>query len=246
MSFLNIPDTDTSVDRSLDQSANLLLASIAFEELGLAHLINAEAEKIQYVLGTAETQTRLDPPPTFDELLEVNRSVNQTMRNIIKKEMLLQFKLEDVLTISTTTTTTSTTTTTTTTTSEPVEVGSAWSVGEDFGTGNAQFTTLESTENDKTVDLGLGAAHTDIGSVRMLRSGDELLVTISTDSPYLMDQVHLYVNDVEPTDSAPGSFPYQYTVTDPADYFTTYTFTVDVTDFAGETIYVAAHAHILQ
>jgi Trk K+ transport system NAD-binding subunit len=116
MSFPNIPDVDAKISITLEDSVNLLLASVAFEELGLAHIINAEAEKIQYVLGTIEGQTRLEPPPTIEDLLAINRSVNKTLQTVIKKEMLLQFKLEDTLSISTSTTTTSTTTTTTTTT----------------------------------------------------------------------------------------------------------------------------------
>ena len=247
MSFPTVPDVDASVDISTEDSVNLLLASVAFEELGLAHLINAEAEKLQYVLGTIEGQERLETAPTLEDLLRVNRSVDQTLRDIIKKEMLLQFKLEDVLTISTsttTTTTTSTTSTSTTTTAQYEDAGSAWSVGTDFGQGNAQYTSIGPDEDSRTVDLGLGSNHTDIGSVAMVRSGSDLLVTISTDAPYTMDQVHLYVDDEPPTNSAPGQFPYKHEVTDPADYFTTFTFTVDVSAFAGETIYVAAHAHV--
>lgn len=114
MSFPNIPDVDASVALSTEDSVNLLLASVAFEELGLAHLINAEAEKVQYVLGTLEGQARTEQRHSIDDLLRVNQSVDQTLRDIIKKEMLLQFKLEDVLTISTTTTSTTSTTTTTT------------------------------------------------------------------------------------------------------------------------------------
>ena len=246
MSFPNIPDVDATVSLSTEDSVNLLLASVAFEELALAHLINAEAEKLQFVLGTIEDQVPLETPPTLDDLLLVNRSIDQTLRDIIKKEMLLEFKLEDVLTISTTTTTTSTTTTTTTTTAEPVEAGSAWSVGTNFGTGNAQYTSIGAEEASRTVDLGLGNNYTVIGSVSMVREGDNLLVTISTDEPYIMDQVQLYVSDVIPTNSAPGQFPYNYVVTDPADYFMTYTFTVDVSAFAGETIYVAAHARVYE
>lgn len=97
MSFPNIPDIPSSIDITRDESLNLLLASVAFEELGLAHIINAEAEKIQYVLGTIEGQTPLATPPTVGDLLSVNRSVRQTIKNVIKKEMLLQFQLEDVL-----------------------------------------------------------------------------------------------------------------------------------------------------
>ena len=246
MSFPNIPDVDASVDISIEDSVNLLLASVAFEELGLAHLINAEAEKVQYVLGTLEGQEGPETPATVDDLLRVNRSVDQTLRDIIKKEMLLQFKLEDVLTISTTTSTstTSTTSTSSTTTQSYEDAGSAWSVGTDFGQGNAQYTSIGSKEESKTVDLGLGQNHADIGSVEMVRDGDDLLVTISTDAPYKMDQVHLYVDDKAPINSAPGQFPYQHEVADPADYFTSFTFTVDVSDFRGKTIYVAAHAHV--
>lgn len=98
MSYPNIPDIEPSIKISRDQVINLLLASIALEELGLSHIINAEAEKIQYILGTLEGST---PPtrPTIAELLIVNRSVEKTLRSVIKNQMLLQFKLEDVLEI---------------------------------------------------------------------------------------------------------------------------------------------------
>ncbi len=113
MSFPNIPDVDATIDITLEDSINLLLASVAFEELGLAHIINAEAEKIQHVLGTLfPEQEPPVPPPTIEELLEIDRSVDQTLRNVIKSQMLLQFKLEDTLSITTTSTTTTTTTTT--------------------------------------------------------------------------------------------------------------------------------------
>jgi len=104
MSFPNIPNVEPIIDITIEESVNLLLASVAFEELGLAHIINAEAEKIQYVLGTIPGRPPLTPPPTIDDLLVINRSVDQTLRNVIKNQMLLQFKLEDTLTITTTST----------------------------------------------------------------------------------------------------------------------------------------------
>lgn len=113
MSFPNIPDVDANISITIEDSISLLLASIAFEELGLAHIINAEAEKIQYVVGTLGT-TPPPVPPTMQELLTINRSVEHTLRSVIKSQMLLQFKLEDTLSISVTTTSTTTTTTTTT------------------------------------------------------------------------------------------------------------------------------------
>lgn len=113
MSMPNIPDVDATITISLEETIHLLLASVAFEELGLAHIINAEAEKIQYVLGTLfPDQEPPETPPTIEELLEIDRSVGQTLRNVIKNQMLLQFKLEDTLSITTTSSTTTTTTTT--------------------------------------------------------------------------------------------------------------------------------------
>jgi hypothetical protein len=97
VSFPNIPDVSPAIDINREDVINLLLASIAFEELGLAHLVNAEAEKIQFVLGTLEGQIPPDPPPTLDDLLEINRGVERTLRSVIKNQMLLQFKLEDIL-----------------------------------------------------------------------------------------------------------------------------------------------------
>jgi len=98
MSMPNIPDVNPTITIDRQQSINLLLASVAFEELGLSHMINAEAEKIQYVLGTLEGTT---PPSvaTIAEVIEVNSSAEKMMRNIIKNQMLLQFKLEDTIDI---------------------------------------------------------------------------------------------------------------------------------------------------
>lgn len=50
MSQANIPNITPSITISRDDALNLLLASIAIEELGMGHVINAEAEKIQYAL----------------------------------------------------------------------------------------------------------------------------------------------------------------------------------------------------
>lgn len=94
MSFPNIPNVTPSIDIEREDVINLLLASIAFEELGLAHIINAEAEKIQAVVGTLPSNV---VATTIEDLLSINQSVNQTLKTVVKKEMLLQFKLEDVM-----------------------------------------------------------------------------------------------------------------------------------------------------
>ena len=96
MSFPNIPeDINPIEDFDKEQVALLLLASIAFEELALAHVMNAEAEKLQFALGTLDDN---DPVvEDLDDLLEINRSVERVLRTVVKKEMILQFKFEDVV-----------------------------------------------------------------------------------------------------------------------------------------------------
>lgn len=105
MSFPNIPDVHPDIDLDINDIISLLLASIAFEELGLAHIINAEAEKIQSVLGTLCGQTPANP--TVNELIAIDNSVGRTLRNVIKKEILLDFKFENILELSTSRTTSS-------------------------------------------------------------------------------------------------------------------------------------------
>ncbi|MDT9027825.1 hypothetical protein [Rossellomorea yichunensis] len=97
MSFPNIPNITAQIDIDRDDVINLLLASVAFEELGLAHLINAEAEKVQFVLGTLPGVTV--PTPTISDLININEAVRNTIVSVIKEEMLLQFKLENILKI---------------------------------------------------------------------------------------------------------------------------------------------------
>ncbi|MBY0037291.1 collagen-like protein, partial [Bacillus cereus] len=94
MSQANLPNITPTITLTREESINLLLASIALEELGLAHIINAEAEKIQVALGTIPG---LSPFPTLSEILAINESVNTTLQNATKKEMLLQSKLENIL-----------------------------------------------------------------------------------------------------------------------------------------------------
>ena len=78
-----------------DEALTMIIASIAMEELALSHIINAEGEKLQYILGTlpgghgtcASTQ----------EVLAVNRSVKELLDTVMENQMLLKGKLEKAL-----------------------------------------------------------------------------------------------------------------------------------------------------
>lgn len=113
MSFPNIPDIIPKINITFEDSINLLLTSIALEEISLSDLMDAEKNKILYVLKDCKHKDSL-----LHDSIAVNKSVNDTIQNMIKLQMLLQFKLEHVKEMipSTTTYSTSTTSTSTTTT----------------------------------------------------------------------------------------------------------------------------------
>jgi hypothetical protein len=85
-----IPNITPTISLTIGQTVPLLLASIALEELGLAHIINAEAEKLQFVLGTLTPTTHTLSPTTvrISDLLKVDADVRRTLQDVIKKEML--------------------------------------------------------------------------------------------------------------------------------------------------------------
>ncbi|WP_127585513.1 hypothetical protein [Paenibacillus koleovorans] len=89
MSMPNVPDIKPEIILKRKEVVNLLLTSIALEEIGLSHIINAEAEKIQHLLR--------DRCLTIHEALKINNSVERMMRNIVSNQLLLQFKMTDVL-----------------------------------------------------------------------------------------------------------------------------------------------------
>ncbi|SDZ13212.1 hypothetical protein [Thermoactinomyces sp. DSM 45892] len=96
MSQANIPNISPNISITREDAVNLLLSSIALEELGLSHIINAEGEKLQYVLGTLPgVSTSFQP--TITDLLTINASVRDTINVIGKKEWILNEKLENVL-----------------------------------------------------------------------------------------------------------------------------------------------------
>ena len=76
-----IPGTITRED-----SVGDIIESIAMEETAMAHILNAESEKLQAVINM--------PAVTAQQLLAVNKSVKSTVEAAIRMEIALKSKLE--------------------------------------------------------------------------------------------------------------------------------------------------------
>ena len=99
MPQITIPPTVTVVNALAN-----VIASIALEEAALAHIINAEGEKIQRVVGTfvpeGETEVLpLDEEATIEEMQAINASVGDMMGTISNIETSLHNKLRTVLAV---------------------------------------------------------------------------------------------------------------------------------------------------
>lgn len=90
MGMPNIPDIKPKIEITFEETIKLLLSSIALEELSLAHIMNAEAEKIQEIVKCPSGNK-------LEDLLSIDKSVERVLRDVIKKEMLLEFKFENIL-----------------------------------------------------------------------------------------------------------------------------------------------------
>ena len=72
-----------------EQAVTDLIESVALEQVSLSHILNAEGEKIQNVIQTADV--------TPEELLAVNQSTANLIKQITKLETLLYRKLEKIV-----------------------------------------------------------------------------------------------------------------------------------------------------
>jgi hypothetical protein len=88
MTMPHIPDIKPTIEFTRHEAVTLLLSSIALEEIGISHILNAEGEKIQYVLKQN---------PSVHDLFRMNRFTERLLRKLIHQEMLLQEKLENVI-----------------------------------------------------------------------------------------------------------------------------------------------------
>ncbi|MDR3561292.1 MAG: hypothetical protein P4N59_07630 [Negativicutes bacterium] len=87
-----IPEMHKIPEIPLNNALSLILVSVALEEIGLSHIINAEGEKIQAIVHAVDCG-KADPK----ELFAIDRNVNNVLRTIVKKEILLELKMVEAL-----------------------------------------------------------------------------------------------------------------------------------------------------
>lgn len=92
MSMPRVPDITPEFELERDEAITLLLASIAMEEMGLAHILNAEGEKVQYLLGLKHKEKL-----AVEQILQVNESVEAIIRSVTKLQIILSDKLDNVV-----------------------------------------------------------------------------------------------------------------------------------------------------
>lgn len=76
----------TPGDRTGEEVITDLIESIAMQERALSHILNAESEKMQTVINMDGVTTQ--------QLLQLNRSVEQMVNTATRLETILQTKLE--------------------------------------------------------------------------------------------------------------------------------------------------------
>lgn len=92
------PSFPSSLGITREDAVNQILSSIAMEELGLSHIINAEGEKLQYILGTLPGLT--GPAATIEDLLNTNESIQNLLQNASYNQLLLRSKMQQALAAS--------------------------------------------------------------------------------------------------------------------------------------------------
>jgi hypothetical protein len=85
---MSMPSININPDITLETAITNIIASIALEEAGLSHILNAEGEKIQAALKLNYT---------IDDLVAINNSVQGLAASVAEIEDSLQGKLSDSL-----------------------------------------------------------------------------------------------------------------------------------------------------
>lgn len=93
MSLPSFPTVSPPIGR--EDAVNQILSSIAMEELGLSHIINAEGEKLQYILGTLPGLS--GPPATVEDVLSANESVRSLLETAAQNQLFFKAKMQNAL-----------------------------------------------------------------------------------------------------------------------------------------------------
>ena len=93
MSLPSFPNIDPPIQR--EDAVNQILSSIAMEELGMSHILNAEGEKLQYILGTLPGLS--GPAATVEDVLNANESVKDLLETATQNQLLLKSKMQCAL-----------------------------------------------------------------------------------------------------------------------------------------------------
>ena len=96
MSLPTFPTADPPI--GCENAVNQLLSSIAMEELGLSHILNAEGEKLQYILDSLPGLN--GPPATVSDVLSANESVRSMLETAVQNQLFLKSKMQGALTVS--------------------------------------------------------------------------------------------------------------------------------------------------
>ena len=93
MSMPTFPNISPEITR--EKALNMILASIAMEELALSHIINAEGEKIQFILKELEQDPKCKD--SLNDVLAVNKSVESLFDVLTQSQAFLKNKMDRVL-----------------------------------------------------------------------------------------------------------------------------------------------------
>lgn len=86
---------DSSEKLKFDKTniVDLLLTSIAFEELGIANILKAEGELMRLYIDSHKNKNHIN----YDEIIMLNRNIYNTLRLLLEKEKTLNEKLVQVI-----------------------------------------------------------------------------------------------------------------------------------------------------
>lgn len=86
---------DVNPDMTCDYALNMILTSIAMEEMALGNIVNAESEKLKYIIE--ELSLCIPGRHNLNCILAVNQSVTRLLDSVAQNQMLLKNKMERVL-----------------------------------------------------------------------------------------------------------------------------------------------------